>query len=76
MQRNMNKKIASRIKEARKAAGMSQARLAEIMGCAQQNIAYLESGSNSLTVKSLQEVANALNCDLNVLLEPRPVKEN
>jgi len=56
-----------KLKELRKAAGLSQAELAKMVGCAQSTIFWLEKG-NRLPHRSLaQRVANALNVPISEL---------
>lgn len=54
--------LASRIKERRKALGITQTTLAGLVGMRQQSIQYIESGKANRTGFIL-ELAKALQCD-------------
>lgn len=53
--------VGSRIKAARKAAGMTQADLGEKMGIKYQNITGWETGKRNPTIKSICRLATLLN---------------
>lgn len=57
------------IREAREAAGLTQAELAERLGTTQSAVARLESGRSAPTVATLDRVAAALGLRLSVRLE-------
>ncbi|ECW0140336.1 MULTISPECIES: helix-turn-helix transcriptional regulator [Enterobacteriaceae] len=59
--------LASRIKERRKALGITQTSLAESVGMRQQSIQYLESGRATRT-SFILELAKVLKCDPDWLL--------
>lgn len=59
--------LASRIKERRKALGITQTSLAECVGMRQQSIQYLESGRATRT-SFILELAKVLKCDPDWLL--------
>ena len=61
--------IGRRIRERRRALGMSQVALAEAVGVTFQQIQKYERGSNRISFSRLVEVAEALNCQLGVLAE-------
>ena len=55
----------------RRAAGLSQAELADRMGTSQPAIARLEGGGTNARVSTLRRYAAAVGCDLRIeLLEP------
>lgn len=53
----------------RKAVGLTQDRLAEIVGCDRKSINRLENGSNAVTLDRLWPVADALNISIGWLEE-------
>jgi ribosome-binding protein aMBF1 (putative translation factor) len=63
--------IAAQVAEQRKARGLSQKELAELVGTTQSAIARLESGGRPPRIDTLLRVANALDCGLVVELRPR-----
>jgi transcriptional regulator with XRE-family HTH domain len=65
-------KIADRVAERRIAQGLSQRELAELVGTTQSAIARLERGGRPLRIDTLLSIAEALDCDLVVELQPRP----
>jgi len=60
--------LASRIKERRKALGITQTSLAESVGMRQQSIQYLESGRATRT-SFILELAKVLQCEPDWLLK-------
>jgi len=55
-----SKEIGEKIKLLRKHAGMTQERLAELVGLSYQQIQKYEAGSTMLNTDKLQRIANAL----------------
>ena len=64
-------KIADRVAEERSARGLSQRQLAELCGTTQSAIARLERGGRPPRIDTLLRIADALDCELVVELEPR-----
>ena len=62
--------IAEQVSSQRRARGLSQAELAELCGTTQSAIARLESGGRPPRIDTLLRIANALDCDLVVQLNP------
>ena len=63
--------IAEKVSEQRNARGMSQRELAELVGTTQSAIARLERGGRPPRIDTLLKIAEALECDLIVELQPR-----
>ena len=63
--------IAERVAEQRAAKGLSQRELAELCGTTQSAIARLERGGRPPRIDTLLRIADALDCELVVELEPR-----
>jgi ribosome-binding protein aMBF1 (putative translation factor) len=63
--------IADRVAERRKELGLSQAELAQLVDTTQSAIARLESGGRPPRIDTLLRIANALDCELLVELQPR-----
>jgi predicted transcriptional regulator len=63
--------IAGKVAERRLAMGLSQRELAELCGTTQSAIARLERGGRPPRIDTLLRIADALDCDLVVELEPR-----
>ena len=63
--------IADQLAEHRKLRGLSQAQLAELVGTTQSAIARLEAGGRPPRIDTLLRIANALDCELEVVLRPR-----
>lgn len=57
-----------RIKEVRKEKGMKQSELAEKLGITRQGVSSIEN-SDSVTLNTLEKVANALGCYVHELIE-------
>jgi DNA-binding XRE family transcriptional regulator len=64
---------------ARKAAGMTQADVAERMGVAQASVARLEASAGSRkhapSIATLRKYADAVNCDLRITLTAKPSRK-
>jgi len=58
--------IAYQIIELRKEEKMSQAQLAKKIGTKQSNIARMEAGQQNFSVSTLEKIAGALRCNLNI----------
>jgi DNA-binding XRE family transcriptional regulator len=60
--------IGQRIREARRANGMTQLELATATGIRRPNVARLERGGNTPTIETLQRVASALGVTVTALV--------
>jgi len=58
------------LKQARAAAGLTQAQLAKRVGVSQPTIAALEHPDSNPTIETLEKVARALGANLQVSIEP------
>jgi UDP-N-acetylglucosamine 1-carboxyvinyltransferase len=58
----------------RQEAGVTQTEMAKRLGLSQSTIARAEKGSQNLTLRMLDDLCDALGCDLADLLEPGRVK--
>lgn len=67
--------VLGELLRARQAAGMTQADVADSMGVAQATVARLESSAGSRkhapSVATLRRYADAVGCDLRIMLEPK-----
>lgn len=63
--------IADQVAEQRKARGLSQQQLGELVGTTQSSIARLEAGGRPPRIDTLLRIANALDCELEIELRPR-----
>lgn len=64
MPEDVRKLVAGNIQRLRKAAGISQAGLAELMGCDRSYISGLEQGKRNPSVVTLWHAARALHVDV------------
>ncbi len=65
------KRLASRVREARKAQGLPRRVLSEMSGVSPRYLAQLEAGEGNISVMLLQRVAQALNLRIETLLSER-----
>ncbi len=65
-------RVADQVAEQRRAHGLLQAELAELCETTQSAIARLESGGRPPRIDTLLRIAEALDCELDVRLVPRP----
>ena len=63
--------IADRVAQRRLEKGLSQRELAELVGTTQSAIARLERGGRPPRIDTLLNIADALDCELVVDLQPR-----
>jgi transcriptional regulator with XRE-family HTH domain len=63
--------IAQDVADRRQEVGLSQRELAELVGTTQSAIARLERGGRPPRIDTLLRIADALDCDLTVELNPR-----
>ena len=63
--------VAEKVAYRRKELGLSQAELAELTGTTQSAIARLEAGGRPPRIDTLLRIAEALDCELVVDLQPR-----
>ena len=61
--------IGDNMRNIRKQKSMTLQQLADILGCSQQNISQYESGKRTPKLKTVQKIADALNVNVNDLLE-------
>ena len=61
-------RVGQRVREARKAAGMTQAELGQRVGVTPSAIAHLEAGIRDTTVTRLTAIAEVLGLDLGALV--------
>lgn len=61
---NMKVLLGARIKEIRKARGLTQEQLAEKIDVEQKHVSRIESGKNYPTIDRLEKMADALNVPL------------
>ena len=69
--RQLVAEIAEQVVEQRIARDLSQKELAELCATSQPAIARLEAGTRPPRIDTLQRIANALDCELEVRLRPR-----
>ena len=63
--------VADQVASQRRAQDLSQAELAELTGTTQSAIARLEAGGRPPRIDTLLRIAEALDCELVVELQPR-----
>jgi transcriptional regulator with XRE-family HTH domain len=66
--------IGRKIKEYRKHCGLSQERLAELVGLSFQQIQKYESGVNRVNKDNLQSIANTLSVPVASFFEDQPIE--
>jgi transcriptional regulator with XRE-family HTH domain len=64
-------RVAKQVADPRRARDLSQAELAELTGTTQSAIARLEAGGRPPRIDTLLRIAEALDCELIVDLQPR-----
>ncbi|MBM4140699.1 MAG: helix-turn-helix transcriptional regulator [Nitrospira sp.] len=64
-----SREIGEKIKRRRKELGISQERLAEILGVTYQQVQRYENGTNRLNVENIQSIADALSVPVSYFFE-------
>ncbi len=64
-----DKKIAQLIKELRTARGLSQMKLAEIVGVSYQQIQKYEKSINKVSIEKLEQISKALNIPISLFFQ-------
>ena len=70
-ERRLELELAAKFQELRLRKGLTQARLAHLLGTRQSAIARLEGGGDNITISRLQKIANLLGADLTIRLKAR-----
>jgi len=63
--------VGQKIKEAREAANLTLEELGLKIGMPKTNLSRLENGKHKINVETIDKIAQALNCDLKIELEPK-----
>ncbi len=63
-------RLAVALAEARGKAGLTQAELARKLGTRQSNISRIEQGSQNVSLRTLERIAEALHCRIEIRLRP------
>jgi len=66
---NTIKKLGHKIRIIRTDRGLSQEALAEIAGLNRSFVGLLERGKTNITIKNLEQIANALDVDVKFLFD-------
>lgn len=66
--------LGGRIAQLRKAAGLTQVQLAEVLGLAQQTVQAYEAGARRVPVSSMPQLARTLGVSLEELFGEEPAK--
>lgn len=59
----IKKQLGQRIKEIRKSKGLTQEKLAEIVGIGTSNISYIETGKFAPSIENFERIADALDVE-------------
>ena len=66
--------IIAQLRQARKAANISQAKLAELAGMTQQQISMYENGVKSPSIDTVQRIAEVLGLQLTLTSGSNPIQ--
>ena len=61
--------LAKKLRDARKGISLTQKELGEMIGVTRQRIARIESGTQNVTIETLQKLAGALDYDFTIELK-------
>jgi transcriptional regulator with XRE-family HTH domain len=68
--KQQGRSIGQLIRETRKARGMTQMDLAELLGVSYQQVQKYEKGNENISVERLQQIARALNVPITLFILP------
>jgi transcriptional regulator with XRE-family HTH domain len=71
----VRRQFGRRLREARIAAELTLAELAERTGTQRSNISEIENGLRNVTIETMSKLAAAVGLELKILLEPAPRKK-
>jgi DNA-binding XRE family transcriptional regulator len=74
-QANLLRAVGKRVREARDAAGLSQAQLAKRIGVTRPSVANLEAGRQDMNITRIAGILVALGLDLGSLIQPGDLPE-
>ena len=63
--------LAKKLRDARKESGLTQKELGEMIGVTRQLITRIESGTQNITIETLQKFAGALDYDFTIELKQK-----
>ena len=72
----LDKYVGHKIKERRKAIGLTQVELADMLGLSHQQVQRYESGENTVSISRMLEIADSLNIKLDYFYENAPLSRN
>ena len=64
------KMIGEKVRQLRAEAGLTQEELGKKIGYSAMGVSYLEKGMRKIKVGDLEQIADVLNTDINILLQP------
>jgi transcriptional regulator with XRE-family HTH domain len=73
--KQQSRRIGQIIKEARKACGMTQMKLSELIGVSYQQVQKYEKGSDNISVERLKQIAKAVNLPITLFFTAETVAE-
>jgi transcriptional regulator with XRE-family HTH domain len=68
--RNENRRIGQLIREIRKARGLTQMELSELIGVSYQQVQKYEKGNDNISVERLKQIAKAFNVPITLFFPP------
>jgi transcriptional regulator with XRE-family HTH domain len=69
------KQFGRRLREARLAAGLTQAQLAELAGVNAPHLSEIERGLQNIRMKTMVALARVVGMDIDVVLKPAPTRK-
>lgn len=73
--RSIEQKISKRIKQMRKASGLQQQELSELIGCSRTSVSNIERGEHMPTLPTLLRIVVAIGCNVSDILKDSDIKE-
>lgn len=73
--RSIEQKISKRIKQMRKASGIQQHELSELIGCSRTSVSNIERGEHMPTLPTLLRIVVAIGCNVSDIIKDSDIKE-
>lgn len=71
----IEQKISVRIKQLRKASGLQQQELSDLIGCSRTSVSNIERGEHMPTLPTLLRIVVAIGCNVSDILKDSDIKE-
>jgi transcriptional regulator with XRE-family HTH domain len=65
---DLKQQVAANIREVRKARGLTQEQLGQLLGIGEATVSRYEAGNQNFTIETLSKIADVLKADISVII--------